>query len=358
MSKKYAEVYNKIKSDLTSGSLNYGKKLPSKREAAELFNVSVITIEHAYGILESEGYIEARSRSGYYSCYSAGEGFTQADKHTPEFGKTAEYSKLHMNANLKKEWFSFNVYASAVRRVLNDYGEAIMQKTPSSGAQELKTAIKNYLKTYRGISVESEQIVIGSGAEYLYEIIIKLIGIQKNYALEKPSYPSIKEVYTQNGIIPEELELGQDGIPSEILRKSKAEVLHVTPYRSYPSGITASASKRAEYLRFAADRGGFIIEDDYQSEFSLSARLTETLYGEREKDCVIYVNTFSKTIFPSVRTAYMLLPMQLAEKYERLFGSLSCTVPTLEQLVIANLIENGSFVRHLNRVRRARKKKV
>lgn len=381
-SKKYVEIYNKIKSDLVSGSIAFGKKLPSKREAAELFKVSVITVEHAYGILESEGYIEARERSGYYSCYSFKEDFTRPD-FLPESisaataiggeinlsgalnsnnaansnGENGAYNHLRTRANFNlSESFPFGVYASAVRSTLNDYGELIMQKTPTSGSAKLKSAIKGYLKTYRGIDVCDNQIVIGSGAEYLYGIIIRLIGQNKGYALEKPSYSSIKKVYEQNGIIPEELALGQDGILSDELKRCHAKVLHVTPYRSYPTGITASASKRAEYLRFATDRGGYVIEDDYQSEFSLSARLTETLYGECENGRVIYVNTFSKTLFPAVRAAYMLLPLSLVQKYERLFGELSCTVPTLEQLVIAKLIENGSFVRHLNRVRRARRK--
>lgn len=366
MSKKYVEVYNKIKSDLVSGSIAFGKKLPSKREAAELFKVSVITVEHAYGILESEGYIEARERSGYYSCYSFKEDFTRPAKEyftRPDFLPESLSAATAMGENLYStaisesgESLPFGAYASAVRATLNDYGELIMQKTPASGSARLKSAIKDYLKTYRGIDVCDNQIVIGSGAEYLYGIIIRLIGQNKGYALEKPSYSSIKKIYEQNGITPEELALGQDGILSEELMRCTAEVLHVTPYRSYPTGITASASKRAEYLRFATDRGGYVIEDDYQSEFSLSARLTETLYGECENDRVIYVNTFSKTLFPAVRTAYMLLPAELAQKYERFFGALSCTVPTLEQLVIAKLMENGSFVRHLNRVRRSRRK--
>ncbi len=362
MTKKYVEIYEKIKSDLIDGSIKFGQKLPSKRAAAETFKASVITVEHAYEILQSEGYIEARERSGYFSCYDVSSYFfsNKSENAIKNEAKNENDNIIKAKSENKNEneYFSFGLYASAVRCVLNDYGEKIKQKTPAGGSEELKKAIKNYLKTYRDICVDENQIIIGSGAEYLYGIIAKLIGANELFALESPGYPGIKKVYEQNGVKTEELAMGKNGILTEALAKSSAKVLHVTPYRSYPTGITASAAKRKEYLHFALSRQGFIIEDDYQSEFSLSANLTKTLYGECDFNSVIYVNTFSKTIFPSVRTAYALLPAPLANKFEQEFGSLSCTVPALEQYAIAKIINDGSFVRHLNRVRRARKKSL
>lgn len=358
MTKKYVEIYEKLKSDLIDGSVKFGQKLPSKRAAAELFKASVITVEHAYEILESEGYIEARERSGYYSCYgSKNESLDKSVRFFTQPKQPLEQNPQLSSANdNENEYFPFSVYATAIRSVLNDYGETITQKTPAGGAPVLKRAIKSYLKVCRDISVDERRIVVGSGAEYLYGVIVRLLGNDKIFALEKPSYLGIKKVYEQNGVFPEELWLGSDGILADELATSRASVLHVTPYRSFPSGITASASKREQYLQFASSRGGFVIEDDYQSEFSLSAKLTETLYGAQKNDRVIYVNTFSKTVFPSIRIAYMLLPAPLADKFEQDFKSLSCSVPALEQYALAKIIDDGSFARHLNRVRRARKR--
>lgn len=347
--KKYEEIYEKLKSDLIDGSIPCGGKLPSKRTAAEIFGVSVITVETAYGILESEGYIEARNRSGYYSRYTENDVIYEK-----KIVKTTSENKEAVSGLVAggKIDFPFSVYAAAVRAVLNDYGDALLRKTDGSGLPQLKTAIRNYLKISRNIAVEEERIIIGSGAEALYGIIVKLLGKDKIYGLEDPSYAQIERVYLSDGVKIERLKLGKDGIPTETLKSAEAKILHVTPYRSFPTGVTASASKKAEYLRFATARNGYIIEDDYESEFSLNAKLTETLFGSCRDDRVIYINTFSKTICPAIRAGYALLPKALAAKYREKLGFYSCSVPTLEQYVIAALLKDGSFVRHLNRVRR------
>lgn len=359
--KKYVELYNKIKNDIIDGSIECGKKLPSKRSAAELYKVSVITVETAYDVLQSEGYIESRERSGYFVCYSASE-LINAQPPLPEIPSPEIYDSDESylkNRNVKNseknENFSFSAYAAAVRYTLNEQGELLTRKTDGCGAKELRHALKNYLKTSRNIITNEKNIIIGSGAEYLYGLILKILGNDKVYAIESPSYEKIEDVYKQNGIVPLKLKLGKYGILTEQLKKSNAQILHVTPYRSYPTGVTASASKKAEYLRYIAEKKGYIIEDDYESEFSLSANLTETLFGNSDKN-VIYVNTFSKTIFPSIRTAYMILPDKLLKIYDELFKNSSCTVPALEQYVLAKIISDGSFGRHLNKVRRLRKK--
>lgn len=358
--KKYVKIYNKIKGDITDGSISFGQKLPSKRISAELFNSSVITVETAYGILESEGYIEARERSGYYVCYSASETINETARQTSDlsFGINDRFLKENAVKNAaESEYFSFTAYSQSLKSALNDFGETLTKKTPVSGAFELRHAIKNYLKTSRNIATSENNIVIGAGAEYLYGLIIKILGTNITYAIESPSYEKIEKVYELNGVKPEKLKLGKNGILWEELKKSNAQILHVTPYRSYPTGVTASASKKAEYLLKATEKRGYIIEDDYESEFSLSAHLTETLFGKCTNDRVIYVNTFSKTIFPSIRTAYMILPIDLAARFYDKFGDLSCPVPALEQFTLAKIIADGSFTRHLNRVRRARRKK-
>ena len=353
--KKYEQIYEKFKGDLIDGNIPYGKKLPSKRATAEIFGVSVVTVETAYEILESEGYIEAKSRSGYYSKYATNDLIHEKTASKALLENSAFSENLAEN---EKTNFPFSVYSSAVRDVLNDYGYALLQKTDGSGLPQLKTAIKNYLKISRDITVEEDQIIIGSGAESLYSIITKLLGKDKIYGLEEPSYTQIEKVYISDGVKVEKLKLGKDGIPSNILNGTKAEILHVTPYRSFPTGVTASASKKAEYLHFASAHNGYIIEDDYESEFSLNARLTETLFGSCKDNRVIYINTFSKTICPSIRVGYALLPKELAKKYHEKLGFYSCSVPTLEQYVIAKLLNDGSFVRHLNRVRRQKKQYI
>lgn len=377
MKKKYALIYENLRANITDGTIKYGEKLPSKRAAADSFDASVITVEHAYELLESEGYIESRPRRGYFARYVADGILAEKESDFPfpeEFAienqtdgndasakdtSAKDTNVKDANAkgtNAKKERFPFGVYASAVRAVLNDLGDKITEKTNGSGAPALKSAIKNYLKTSRDVHADENRIIIGAGAEYLYGVIAKLFGAGETFAIETPSYGIIERIYSLNGVKTEKLRLGTDGVLSEDLAACRAKVIHVTPYRSFPTGVTASASKRAEYLRAAKKIGAYIVEDDYESEFSLSAKLTETLFKNTPDDNVIYINTFSKSVFPSLRLAYMILPEKLAAKYYEKFGDFSCPVPTLEQYVAAKIISDGSFARHVNRVRRTRKK--
>ena len=206
------------------------------------------------------------------------------------------------------------------------------------------------------MTVRPEQVVIGSGAEYLYSLIVQLLGNDRIFALEDPCYDKIQLVYRANSIQCESLPLGPDGIPSLALEETNATVLHITPFNSFPSGITASASKRYEYIRWAEQRNGYIIEDNYDSELTVSKKNEDTVFSLSKHGSVIYLNTFSNTIAPSIRVGYMILPERLLNQFEEKLGFYSCTVPVFEQYVLAELLQTGDFERHINRVRRAKRK--
>ena len=344
----YMKIYTQIKDDIIHKTYAYQEKLPSKRQMALDSQTSVITIEHAYSILIDEGYIESRERSGYYVIYNDTEWFSQS--------KPSDSKHIHTPTIQNEDTFSFHLYAKHMRKVLTDYKDEILIKSPNLGCEELKEAIVKYLKRNRGIHVDTNQIVIGSGAEYLYGLITQMIGKDHIFALEDPSYEKIKKVYTSNGIQVDMLKMGMDGIESEELKNTKATVLHITPYNSYPSGISASISKRNEYVRFAKERNGFIIEDDFDSEFSLSTKIVDTIYSLEPNSCVIYMNTFSKTIAPSIRMGYMILPKDYVDSFLEKINFYSCTVPTFDQLVMAQIINSGDFERHINRIRRKLRK--
>ena len=240
--------------------------------------------------------------------------------------------------------------------MLSVYGEAILVKSPNNGCAELREAIASYLARSRGMTVTPEQIIVGSGAEYIYGLVVTLLGRSRLYAIESPSYEKIERVYRASGVQCDLLNLGSDGIETAELKRTNATVLHVTPYNSFPSSVTASASKRAEYVRWALARRGFIVEDDYCSEFTVSRKIEDTVFSLEPQRTVIYINSFSKTIAPSIRVGYMVLPTALAEDFNNKIGFFSCTVPVYEQYVLAELINNGDFERHINRMRRKRRK--
>ena len=348
----YLQLYKMMRDDIVSGVYSYGSRLPSKRVLADELGVSTVTVEHAYALLCDEGYVESRERSGYFVIFRTEDGFAAP---TPDGVRKIEPLAF---VSASKSEFPFSVLAKTMRAVISDYGERILEKSPNSGSWELRSAIRDYLKRSRGINAAVEQIVIGSGSEYLYTLIVELLGRERTYAIESPSYKKIEEVYRAAEVKLEKLPLGSDGVESAALAASLASVIHISPYRSFPSGVSASASKRHEYLRWASRTGAIIIEDDFESEFSVSTKPEETLFSLANGSGVIYMNSFSKTVSAALRVGYMVLPEELAETFSEKLGFYSCTVPTFEQLVLAELISRGDFERHVNRVRRKKRREM
>ena len=344
---KYLSLYEELREEIVRGTWPSGTRLPSRRQIAQERGLSVITVEHSYDLLCQEGFVEARPRSGYFVIYRQSDGFANV---RPVFRAPPA-----PDASAGEDKFPFSVLARTMRRVLSDYGEAILDRPANVGCPALREALSRYLARNRGIHARPEQIVIGSGAEYLYGLVVEMLGNERVFGIESPSYEKIEQVYRARGVACELLPLGSDGIRSEALRNTRATVLHITPFRSFPSGVTASASKRAEYIRWAeGDR--FIVEDDFESEFSLLRKPEETVFSSSGRSNVIYMNTFSRTVSPAVRMGYMVLPEALLALFEGRVGFYSCTVPTFEQYVLAELIDSGDFERHINRIRRKKRR--
>ena len=346
----YLQIYRQIRQDIINGIYPPGTKLPSIRLLCDELSVSTVTVDHAYALLCDEGYIESRERSGFIVIFRKSDGFAApAESHTVHsLAPQSEHSYPD---------FPFSVLAKTMRKVLSDYADVLRERSPNAGCDELREAIKNYLIRSRGMNVESNQIIIGSGAEYLYGLIITILGRRRTYGIESPSYKKIEQIYNASEVKYELLPLSHNGIDSAALASTKASVIHTTPYRSFPTGITASANKRHEYIRWSSKNGRIIIEDDFESEFSVSSKPEDTLFSLSPYENVIYLNTFSKTISPALRVGYMVLPKHLVSEFEKKLGFYSCTVPTFEQFVLAELINSGDFERHINRVRRSLRKK-
>lgn len=346
----YLQLYNSLRGEISTEVYPYKAKLPSKRLIAEETGLSVITVEHALELLCEEGYIEARERSGYFVIYR------RSDFIVASLPLQSEYKIREQKE--KNYYFPFTNYAKAVRKVLLTYENQLFEKSPAYGCEELKFEICSYLARSNGIRLKTSQVVIGSGAEYLYGLIAQMYGKSHCFAIEEPCYDKIYKVYRSFGIEIEKMPLSINGISSLDLIKSKANLLHVTPFNSFPSGISISASKKNEYIRWAQERSGILIEDNYESELTISKKSEDTLYSMAEGKNVIYINTFSKTIAPSVRVGYMVLPENLLAEFTDQLGFYSCTVPVLDQLVLAEILKNGDYERHINRVRRKKRKEI
>ncbi len=345
--KRYFQIYRDIKRKILTAEYTPGEKLPSKRVTADKYGCSVITVETAYGLLMDEGYIESRERSGYFVCRI--DALYRED--TPEV--RIEYLAEQTYSGEKQD-FEYALWFRTIRKVISERGEQLFIKSPNMGCAVLRNVLADYLCRNRGMMAKPQNIVIGSGAEQLYEMVVKLLGRDQIYGIEDPSYSKIEAVYVGEGANISKLKMGKDGIESEALLRSTIDVLHVTPYRSFPTDVTTSILKKYEYLRWAGGNK-YIVEDDFNSEFYKPGQPVETLYSLDKQQRVIYINTFSKSLSPSMRIGYMILPDRLLETYQKVLGAFSCSVPVLDQYVLAEYISSGNFVRHLNKVRRKNK---
>ena len=343
---KYFYIYNEIKEKILSGIYPSRSKLPSKRVTADRYGVSVITVEKAYSLLYEEGYVYSEEKKGYF-VYPID--LFQTEK---KIDKISPLNYINDEKEKISKDFESSVWFKTVRKVISEKGELLFSKSPNKGLGILRNAIADYLLRYRKMVAEPKNIIIGSGAEVLYESAVKLLGKDKVYGIESPCYKMITSVYNGMGVTTIPLKMGKNGIESQDLYNNNFNVLHVTPFNSFPSGITASASKRHEYINVITKNKGYIIEDDFASEFFKPGNPIDSLYSLSGGNNVIYINTFSKSISPSMRMGYMILPDALLDKYDQVLGEFSCSVPVMEQYVLAEFISSGNFERHLNKTRR------
>ena len=202
------------------------------------------------------------------------------------------------------------------------------------------------------MSVSPDQIIVGAGTEYLYSLLIKLLGKDRIYCIENPGYKKLSKIYKNNDAQYRYAGMDDYGILIEELRQSGAEIAHVSPAHHFPTGITMPVSRRTELLEWANEKDGrYIIEDDYDSEFRLNGKPIPPVQSLDIKGKVIYMNTFSKSLTSTIRISYMVLPEELANKFYEEMSFYSCTVSTFEQYALSEFIKQGYFEKHINRMR-------
>lgn len=349
----YEQLYRHIKADILSGTLQGGEKLPSKRVLSAHLEVSVVTVKTAYEQLIAEGYIYGVEKRGYFvTPMERPLAALPEQKAVPEVGERSWFFDFAASAT-DASYFPFTTWAKLMRRTILDQDTRLLEPTPSTGAYELRSAIAHHLHQFRGMTVSPEQIIVGAGTEVLYYLLIQLLGREKCYGVEDPGYGKIVRIYRANGVRVAPLPLDDMGLSATALQQSVADVVHISPSHHYPTGIVMPISRRRELLKWAAEQPErYILEDDYDSELRFTGRPIPTLYSVDEGQRVIYLNTFSKTIAPSIRISYMVLPPHLLERYRATLGFYACTVSGFEQYTLAEFIARGHFEQHLNRLRK------
>ncbi|MDY3782182.1 MAG: PLP-dependent aminotransferase family protein [Candidatus Faecousia sp.] len=352
----YEALYRAIREDILSGALPPGEKLPSKRALAANLEVGKTTVEAAYAQLLEEGFIVSRERSGYFVEANLSRNSRPAPAPLPVPQKALP-APVDLTGNGTGQ-FPFSVWIRLQREVILDLGPRLLLPLDSQGAPELRQAIAESLGDFRGLSADPENILIGAGTDFLYNLLLQLLGQDKVYGVEDPGYGKIRKIYAASGVRCLPIPMDDQGIRPDCL--GNAQVLHISPSHHFPTGIVTPMARRKELLDWAETTGGWIIEDDYDTEFRFRGRPLPTMQA-MDPDRVIYMNTFSKTLAPSIRISYMVLPPALMRMFRRKLGFYGCTVPSFEQYTLARFLNRGYFEKHINRMRkfyRARRNRV
>lgn len=361
----YERIYTFIKEDIREGKLVSNDKLPSKRSFAENLGVSTITVENAYELLLSEGYVYSSPKRGYFVAeLSQIEAMKYSQKLNSAKEKQADVvinigeedksslAAVNLSSNMtSSEDFPFSIWAKLMRETISMREKELLTVSPCAGVRELRDAISEHLRSFRGMEINPDQIIVGAGTEYLYGLIIKLLGAS-GYCIENPGYRKLVDIYESNGAVCHFANLDEQGIIVNELIDSGADVAHISPTHHFPTGITMPVARRLELLKWANEKNGrYIIEDDYDSEFRLNGRPIQPLMSLDTNEKVIYMNTFSKTLTSTIRISYMVLPPHLASIFHEKLSFYSCTVSTFEQYTLAAFISRGYLEKHINRMR-------
>lgn len=353
----YERLYYYIREDIKEGRIRAGEKLPSKRALAEHLKISITTVENAYEQLLAEGYIYSKPSSGFYACEQEEKKAVAAPKERKE--KKEKVYDMDFHGNLcSLQLFPITTWTRLMRRVLSDVNIELLQTVPWNGIYALRLAISDYLRKNKGMQVSPDRIVIGAGTEYLYSRLLQIMGPTSTMAFENPGYRKLEKIAARAGNSLQRIPVGKKGLIVEELEKSSANVVHLSPENHFPTGAVMPLEERKKILKWVGSgMCRFIIEDAYDSEYSYYGENLPSLFSMDERECVIYINTFSKSLVPSLRISYMILPKDLYELYEQSQDFYSCTVSSLEQMTLALFISEGYFERHLNRIKKYYQKK-
>lgn len=347
----YEYLYECIRKDIQTDILKPDTKLPSKRELSAHLGISIITVQNAYEQLLLEGYIYAIEKKGYFISELKKENYvTSHPVSVPESGKKEEYLIDFSSNQVAVAQFPTATWGRLMRQTLIDHEADFFKSPPRTGIPELKRAIAEHLQSYRNLTVDPENMIIGAGTEYLYGLLVQLLGHNRMIAVEDPGHTKIEKVYESNGIRVLHIPIDRKGIRIDKLIHNNVSCIHITPSHHFPTGIVMPAQRRHQLISWAKEQNTYIIEDDYDSEFRFTGRPIQAMTSIAPEQ-VIYMNTFSKTLMPSLRIAYMILPPELMKRYRERLSFYSNTVSGFEQYNLARFIAEGYYGRYINRMR-------
>ncbi|MGP7817172.1 MocR-like pyridoxine biosynthesis transcription factor PdxR [Niallia sp. 01092] len=358
----YEQLYLYIKKEITEGRIQYGSKLPSKRKLADFLKISQNTVETAYEQLTAEGYVEAYPRRGYFVMAYEDLEYVQTNHHLQENTKiTQEDIKYNFHPSaIDTANFPFSRWRKYAKNTIDKENHSLLLLGDSQGEIELRQEIAHYLYHARGVQCSPDQIIVGAGIEILLQQLLLLFDKKTVYGVEDPGYHLILRILKNFPNEVHHLEVDEEGVKVEAINHKNINVVYVAPSHQFPYGTVLSVNRRTKLLKWAStEKNRYIIEDDYDSEFRYSGKTIPSLQSMDLVEKVIYLGTFSKSLMPSIRISYMVLPKLLLQQYkEKLSFYHSSSVSRIDQHILAQFLKEGDFERHLNRMRKIYRRKL
>ena len=354
----YIQIYKSIKKSIIQKNIKMGTKLPSKRKLSKQLSVSINTIDTAYSQLVSEGFIKSIPKSGFYVCDIKNLdiiNFNQKKYININFQKEEENKNLldFSLYGIDKSSFPYTTWKKLIREVLNLNAYDFLKISPTEGEKSLREVISNQIYLRRGIVASSDRIIIGAGTDNLIEIINSILKKDCKIAMEDPTYINSYNYFKRMGHNIISVETDEYGISIENIKDMENIVVYITPSHQFPLGITMPINRRLEILKWVKQgKNRYIIEDDYDSEFRYDSKPIPALHSIDNNDNVIYLGSFSRSISPTLRISYLIIPEKLINIYKNNYKNTSCAVSKLEQLILEKFISYGHYETHINKMRK------
>lgn len=354
----YAQLYEYFKVEIQNGQIKAGMKLPSKRKLAAHFGIGLNTVDTAYQQLIAEGYVESRVRKGYFVAdidpiFPVTEQVASAESISP--CKTNRIDFNHGSVDMDS--FPHSVWKKCLNKTLYLQERELFISGDPQGEPGLRAEIAAYLFQSRGVRCLPDQIIMGAGTQYMIHLLRLLLGKKHVFGMEDPGFHRVREVLKVEGAEMRFIPCDESGLSVESLKESDADIAYVTPSHQFPLGMVMPISRRVELLKWAMQNNGYIIEDDYDGEFRHAGRPIPSLQGLDPSGRVIYLGTFSKSLIPTIRVSYMILPPELAKLYHKKMQGYKQTISKMVQETVCVFIKDGHWERHLNRMRILYRKK-
>jgi GntR family transcriptional regulator/MocR family aminotransferase len=354
----YEQLYLHIRQAIVDDTLTTGTKLPSKRKLGEFLDVSQTTVELAYAQLLAEGYIESLPRKGFYVLPQEELYVRRGSSVIEPLPVKKTYDFDLYPSQIDTTAFPFERWRRHLKQVVSEEHHDLLSLGSVQGDFVLRQEIATYLYHSRGVHCSPEQIVVGSGTEQLLPQLLELLPDTTTFGIEDPGYPLTRQLFAhqRRTFIP--IPVDESGVRVDLVEQASIDALYVTPAHQFPTGTILSVSRRQRLLNWASERQTYVIEDDYDSEFRYSGKPIPSLQSMDQNERVVYLSTFSKSLMPSLRIGYMVLPPPLLNRYRERYRHFTCSVPRFEQHTLAAFMATGDFEKHLNRMRKTYRRKL